>query len=476
MRTIASVRRPATILALACAVLLLVVASAFGHAVPVASTPQPGEILTASPGTVTVTFNEPVQLLRPEDFDVVDESGASVATTPGEVTADRRVIAIGVRPELPDGTYTARYQVIGADSHVIPSLFVFGVGVDELGEPYLGELAGGPSESGPWGVAARFAEFITLGGLIGLIAFRWLVWRTVWRRPPPMPDGDRQRLLSWWRDAYWMVFGVLALAAILAQGFVLVVQSASVLGVPVGDAMSDSTGIGQVLSETDFGSQVQIRGALLFALFAVGAIQFMREYGGGRGERPAEATGAPLVSALMLALALAVLGSISAQGHARVADWPWAQVAAHIAHSAAASVWVAGLALVVTVAVRAPRVAGASGRAVVGRTLAVFSSVATWSVIALILTGLVRTFGELEDPAELWQTAYGRSILIKLAILVPLGVIALYNRRIVAALERVARPNGPTVALLRRTVGMEVVLSLAIIAVATLLVAQVPGG
>ncbi len=103
-------------------------AVAFGHAVPVSSTPEPGAVMETSPAQVVVTFNEPVQLMRPDDFDVVDSTGASVASTPGTVTTDRRVIAIGLRPDLPDGTYTARYQVIGADSHVVPNVLVFGVG------------------------------------------------------------------------------------------------------------------------------------------------------------------------------------------------------------------------------------------------------------------------------------------------------------------------------------------------------------
>ena len=47
--------------------------------------------------------------------------------------------------------------------------------------------------------------------------------------------------------------------------------------------------------------------------------------------------------------------------------------------------------------------------------------------------------GELSDPAQLWDTSYGRSILIKLALLAPIALIALYNRRIVAAVERISR-------------------------------------
>ena len=78
------------------------------------------------------------------------------------------------------------------------------------------------------------------------------------------------------------------------------------------------------------------------------------------------------------------------------------------------------------------------------------------------------------DPAELWQTAYGRSILYKVALLVPIGALALYNRRIIVALRDVARPNGPTLALVRRMAGAELALSLVIVVVASILVAQVP--
>lgn len=451
-------------------------ATAFGHAVPVASTPEPGAVLDASPEQVIVTFNEPVQLLRPEDFDVVDSTGADVASTPGAVTADRRVIAIGLRPDLPDGTYTARYQVIGADSHVVPNVLVFGVGVDEVGPPYLGGTSGGPSETGPWGVSARYAEMITLGGLLGLIAFRWLVWGAAWRRPPPLAEGERETLLTWWRDNHWVVFGVLAVAAMVAQGYALVVQSASALGVGVWAAARDASGISDVLAQTDFGSQVQLRGALLFVLFAVGAVQFMREYGSGRGSAPATSTGGLVSSLLMAALVLAVLGSIASQGHARVTEWSWVQIGAQLVHTAGAAVWITGLALVIVVWVRAPALAPEGGPAVAARVLAAFSLMATAAVVVIIGTGVVRSIGELDGVAELWDTAYGRSILFKIALLVPLTGVALYNRRILAALRGVRRPTRATLRLVRRTVACELGLSLGIVLIAVILVAQVPGG
>ena len=108
--------------------------------------------------------------------------------------------------------------------------------------------------------------------------------------------------------------------------------------------------------------------------------------------------------------------------------------------------------------------------------LARFSTVALVAVALVIITGVIRSLAEMDDPAELWDTSYGRSILIKVALLIPIGALALYNRKVIVALRRVRRPNAPTVRLVRRLAGAELALSLVIVVVASLLVAQVPGG
>ena len=169
--------RRALIALVTVAVLLACASTALGHAYLVASSPAPDAKLAAAPALVTLTFNEPVQLLRSDDATVVDEDGNQVNSRTGATTGRTRgVVEIPLRPGLPDGTYTVRYQIIGADSHVIPGVYVFGVGPGELGEPYFAAGGAGPSETGPWGTSSRFLEIVGLGGLIGLLAFRWLVW------------------------------------------------------------------------------------------------------------------------------------------------------------------------------------------------------------------------------------------------------------------------------------------------------------
>jgi copper transport protein len=465
------------LIALATVALLLTGAStALGHAYLTASSPEPDTKLEASPPLVTLTFNEPVQLLRSGDATVFDEEGNEVNSAPADNGQDSRTIQIPLRPGLPDGTYTVRYQIIGADSHIIPGAYVFGVGPGELGEPYFGGGGGGPSETGPWGTSSRFLEIIGLGGLIGLLGFRWLVWAPAVGRMRGVRPAEQEAVLNWGRDTFWVGFGVFAIGAMLAEGYLLVVQSATALGTGVWSALRDTNGISQVLSDTRFGSLVQLRGALLFALFAIGAILFIREYGSSGAPKPATVTGSKTAGAVMAVLLIVVLGGIASQGHASVTEMSNLQVAAQAVHIVAVSVWIVGLAMVAITMVRLPKVAANAGPGLAARVLSRFSGVALVAVGVAILTGVLRSVGELSDPAELWGTDYGRSILYKVALLVPIGVIALYNRRIVAALQGVQRPNGPTLRLVRRTAGTELALSLVIVLIASVLAAQVPGG
>lgn len=457
--------------------LLATCATALGHAELASTSPSADARLSSPPARVVASFTEPVQLLRPDDLQVVDEDGVPVVTgaarpVPGDATS----IAVPLRPGLPEGTYTVRFSVIGADSHVIPGLFVFGVGNGELAAPYSGgEQARGPSETSAWGVSARFLERLGLGGLIGLLLFRWLVWRPAVRRTA-MDDDERARALTWGRDAFWVGFGVLAVVAMLAEGYLLVVQSASVLGTSVAGALGDAQGISQVLGGSRFGTLVQLRGALLFGVFAIGAWQFMSELGSTGAPRPATVSGRLAPALLMAGLLGAVLWSLSTQGHATVARFSEGQVVADLLHMVSVSVWIVGLAMVALIMRRAPAVAPGGGPTLAARVLSRFSQVALVAVGVAVLTGVSRSIGELGDPSELWATAYGRSILIKIGLLIPIALMALHTRRVIEALRAVPRPNAATLRLVRRNAGAELALSLAIVLVASLLVAQVPGG
>lgn len=451
---------------------------ALGHAVVDQITPADQQRLDRSPARVEIRFSEPVQLLRPEDMGVVDSTGNPVTSGPGRVLpADASVTEVPLRARLGDGTYTVRWRVVSSDGHIIPGATVFAVGDVPITPPYLGGPGGGsgPAETSAWAVSARWIELVGVGGLLALLLFRVLVWRSAWRPPPGIPDGERDAALAWARDAWWIGFGALALVALIGEAAVLVVKTAGSLGTSVWGALGDPAGIVRVLADTRFGDLLQIRTLALFVLFALGVWRFLAEYRTDAAPTPAEADGGLRHAILMLVPAIIALGSISAQGHASTTGVPALQVPMDALHAAAASGWVGGLAIVAVFMLRLPRVSGRGGRLVAGIVLARFSALALIAVAILVASGVVRALGETSSPADLWETSYGWTILVKIGLLAVAGVLALRSRRIVTALRlRTGAPNAATLAIVRRNAWIETGITLVIVAMSALLVGQVP--
>lgn len=451
--------------------------SALAHAVVEQISPADRARLDSAPAEVRITFSEAVQLLQGRDASVVTETGESVASGPGVVPADNaNQVVIPLQRDLGAGSYTARWRIVSADGHIVGGASVFAVGDVPLGQPYLGGPGGaaGPSETSVWAVSARWIELVGIGGLVALLLFRLLVWRSAWRPPPEVGAGARDASLAWARDAWWIGFGALALVALFGEACVLVVKTAGALGVSVWGALGDPAGIVRVLADTRFGSLLQIRTLALFLLFALGVWRFLAEYRTDRAPRPDDADGGTWQGAVMLAAALVALGSISAQGHASVARLPALQVPTDALHATCAAFWVGGLVITTIWLLRLPRVSGPGGRTVGGLVLARFSQLALIAVALIVLTGVVRAFGEMSSPADLWQTSYGWTILVKIGLLGIAGVLALRSRKVVTTLRRTGAPNTATLALVRRNAWVEIGVTLVIIAAASLLVAQVP--
>jgi copper transport protein len=177
----------------------------------------------------------------------------------------------------------------------------------------------------------------------------------------------------------------------------------------------------------------------------------------------------------MTGLVLLVLYGISSQGHASQAPWPALQIAADLTHLSAVAVWMAGLAIVAVMLHRLPRIAPVSGARLAAAVLRRFSAVALISVAVVVLTGAVRSVGQLSDPAQLWQTDYGQSVLIKLGLLSVIVLIAMWNRRVTNSISLRAEPPRAALTLVRRAAVIEFALALTVVLVAALLVAQVPG-
>ncbi len=101
---------------------------AAAHAELIATTPERGARVQAAPERVAFRFNEPVEAgfgavrVFDAEGERVDEGDP---IRPGD---DSKAIGVALRSGLPDGSYTATYRVVSADSHPISGGFVFTVG------------------------------------------------------------------------------------------------------------------------------------------------------------------------------------------------------------------------------------------------------------------------------------------------------------------------------------------------------------
>jgi putative copper resistance protein D len=130
---------------------------------------------------------------------------------------------------------------------------------------------------------------------------------------------------------------------------------------------------------------------------------------------------------------------------------------------------------VAAILLRAPRALPDTGRTLASAALGRFSRVALWCVVAIAVTGLVRAAGELSSPLELVTTGYGRSLILKSSLLLPILVLARRNRDAVAKIAGGLTPTAARLRAVARRVQMELAIAMGVIVVAALLVAQVPG-
>jgi copper transport protein len=226
-------------LAAACLALLAVLAlpaAALGHAELLESSPGRGEQLEQAPRQVTFRFSETVE---------ASFGGVQVFDGEGRRVDDGKLVRPGGRADtvgtnlesgLPDGTYTATYRVISADSHPISGGVVFTVG-DSGGEAavavsdLLDQGEAGPVTEVGFGFVRGLsyaAMALALGGLLFLLA----VWAPALRG---LADASPA-----WADAS-AAFGRRAhtiLAAALATGVVT-----SLLGILFQGAVAGGTSL-----------------------------------------------------------------------------------------------------------------------------------------------------------------------------------------------------------------------------------------
>lgn len=385
------------------------------HASLVSSEPAAGAVLRRPPVRIRLVFSEPIE---------ASMSGLTFLASPANVrplvaTADPRdVHALLAWPgALPPGRYEVGWRVVSADGHRVNGRLDFTV-LTEGAQP--AQTAAAPSDRATTGGAAAAADsawespFATdtrldrltralrgaaVTALLALAGLALLIAMMPISGPRPMRVGT------------WL--GVAATALLATY---MVAWSVSVAG-------DDVTGIDAVMTATSTTPGALEVARVALALLALWALGLARR---------------PGLAAAFAGVATLITG---ASGHAATLSPAWS-IPAKAIHLGAAAVWLGGLIWLVT----ADR---HGGRYVEGARR--ISSMALAAVLAVVATGIVQAALLLPSVSALFQSTYGRVVLLKSAGLVVLVVFGAYHRRIVPRMETtVARRR------LRRSVRAEI--------------------
>ncbi|MEA2420820.1 MAG: copper transport protein [Thermoleophilaceae bacterium] len=438
------------------AVVLVAAPPASAHAVLEATAPARGAQLERAPKRVVFRFGEPVEAAfgAVRVYDGRGDRVDSGATTHPGGRGD--AVAVALRGALGDGTYTATYRVISADSHPVSGGFVFTVGrggapAETLDQLLQGAGTGTATEIG-FGVV-RALSYLALALAVGAAAFLVAVWRPALAAVGGAGDSWGQA-----RDRFGMrgrriMIAAVALGATTAA-LALAFQGAVAGGTSFWSALDPSV-VSDVL-HTRFGT---IYGLTLLAWLAAGALLAL------------PVALAPLLAFLCLAPGLA--------GHPSTVDPGWLLLPANFVHVVSMATWVGGIAVLLVVLPAATRVlAGADRTRLLAACVTRFSTVALVAVAALVATGTTQAIVELHAFADLTGTAFGRAILIKVALLLTLVGLGAWNRQRARPRLRAAAAQGGTPAAvgvaLRRSLRAEIALMVAVLAVTAALVSYAP--
>jgi copper transport protein len=442
---------------------LALAGTASAHATVVSTDPTDGSRLKAAPAVVTITFDEPVGLGGAGYLHVIDQSGRRVdagsAFHPG---GNGTKVADKLKSGLGDGTYTGSFRVTSADSHPVAGTMRFVVGNGVLSAAAGTTSTVNHTTSAVFDIVrwVSFAGFALLGGT-------WLLL-TVW---PPGRDDRRAVRIVW---TGWAAMALGAAAEVLVQG-----------PYTAGAGLSDVTNWSLIDAtlHTNYGQAHSAR------LLLLGAVALLLGWAlqGERRRSPVERALWPLGAGLALTFSLV--------GHPQTTNPRVLSVADDMLHILSMAAWLGGLVMLVVAVL--PRREPDELRAV----LPAFSRVAFAAVTVLAVTGTYSAWRGIGTVHAIFTTMYGLLVLAKVSLFI--GLLALGNLSRVLIQRRYARvpvayamtsavlheplaevdepPSGTDgsdpvgLERLRRSVLVEIVLAVLVLAATSVLVAEPRG-
>lgn len=423
------------------------------------SSPADGDVVDGPLERIVVEFTNPAAPAG-SGFELVDSTGAIRVPTSIDET-DGTSFVLTFDPPIDSGSYGIRWEVRAGDAHPIAGSFRFDVGgarpndttgpsttvasapaapgpmaeMDDAEHAAMSSsdaldalLAPTGDDAAPIGRAGRTVTM--LGTIVGIGVLAALLWIIRGR------TDELETQLGWVRLAGWVIAagGLIELAA-LAEGdaadgtsALLATRPGVAAGLKIVGGLAVVIGFG-----THAGRIVAPARSLSAAVVGAPVAGLRGDVGPDRASAGQRWSPSPTAVAGAVGFAV-VLVSFWFDGHT-VSKGPWvAHAAANLVHLVAAAVWGGGVLAMTSLAwMRHRRGRPTDLAAMVDR----FSSIATASLVAVVAAGVVMAAMILDAPGDLVDTAWGRTLLVKLvAVAIAAGIGGYHHIRLRPALAR----------------------------------------
>ena len=460
------------VISLALIALAALPAPALAHAHLESTNPKSGARLTVVPRELVLTFSEAPTLAMSALRLLAADSSAVALGTLGHA-AGAKTLTASITGPLRAGTYIVLWQTAGDDGHVQHGSFQFVIaaGAEGVATGTNGYVVAPDSTraapsvtldsalalrnaktfdvSSPVYAFIRWVQFASLLLLIGAVAFRWWILP---RAGVALAYAEEAR-----RDMSRGAAGAgLCGAAVLAVS-ALARLAAQLATMHTASSIGNAPSLGDVLMHSDWGHGWLLE---IIALgFAFAALRMIRR-------DPAESF--PWRIAAASTAGLAFVPALSGHAVAASTFQPFTLLFDGV-HVLAAGAWLGTLAVMIVIGLPIALRAARNGSAdTVATMVNAFSPLALTCAGVLVFTGIAATRVHVASWGAFTTTSYGRTLLIKLAVVVLLVLVAAFNwRRVRPSLAT----DSSAPARLRRSATLELVLGAIVLAVTAVLVA-----
>lgn len=426
-------------------VTVLTTGTASAHAFLDRSDPEANAVIPEPPSTAQLWFTEPIEP-KYSYAQLYDSEGTLVTTQESQVSGGPNQMTLSLPSDLPKGTYTIQYRnVSAADGHPEAGYIPFTIGGQAdvvVPSPPATVSATAPPM---WlNTLGRWLSLLGVTGAVGAL----LCWRWVILPSSTSLSGPRRDVIT--RSIRRLALASVAIG-VIGSFIALVVQGMVIAITP------SIASIGNVLRDTNYGRIWLIRIVLLVVLGLVLSRRAL--WNGSDGSRSWRL--ASVIGVLTLA-PFALISHAAAQPNGRPAA-----IAADWLHLLATSAWVGGLlALAVSLVLATRGIPAAQRRSMYATAIPRFSTLAIASVIVLSVTGFYASWLQIGNLPALLDTSYGRTLLVKLGLLIPLLILGAVNLRIIGPRLQHDAKNGTQFG---RTVTAEAIVGIAVLVVVGLL-------